>query len=123
MAKILTIEDDVQLRETLADILEVFGHDVSQAENGKQGIDVFCKVVPDLVLCDINMPHMDGFEVLEKLKALSAGPEFPPFIYLTAKTEEINIQKAKDLGASDFVPKPYLIEDLLRLIDLRLKLI
>jgi two-component system, sensor histidine kinase and response regulator len=121
MAKILTIEDDVQLRETLADMLEVFGHDVSQAENGKEGIDVFCKVVPDLVLCDINMPHMDGFEVLEKLKALSVGSEFPPFIYLSAKTEEINIQKAKNLGASDFVPKPYLIQDLLRLIDLRLK--
>jgi CheY-like chemotaxis protein len=121
MAKVLTIEDDVLLRETLAEILEVVGHTVIQAGNGKEGIEMFSKVVPDLVLCDINMPHMDGFGVLEELKALTEGSELPPFIFLSAKTEEINVKRAMALGAIDFVSKPYSATELLKLIGLRLK--
>ena len=121
MAKVLTIEDDVLLRETLAEILEVVGHTVIQAGNGKEGIEMFSKVDPDLVLCDINMPHMDGFGVLEELKALTEGSELPPFIFLSAKTEEINVKRAMALGAIDFVSKPYSATELLKLIGLRLK--
>ena len=70
MGKLLTIEDDVLLRETLTEILEVYGHTVVQAEDGEKGIEMFSESSPDLVLCDINMPKMDGFEVLKKLKVI-----------------------------------------------------
>ena len=120
MAKILTIEDDVLLRETLTEILEVYGYNVFQAENGEEGLEMFSKTKPDLVLCDINMPKMDGLEVLKKLKVSVGEADMPPFIFLSAKTEKKNIQQALDLGAVDFVSKPYSAPELLKLIDSRL---
>ncbi|MDG2228061.1 MAG: response regulator [Flavobacteriales bacterium] len=120
MAKILTIEDDVLLRETLTEILEVYGYNVFQAENGEEGLEMFSKTKPDLVLCDINMPKMDGLEVLKKLKVSFGEADMPPFIFLSAKTEKKNIQQALDLGAVDFVSKPYSAPELLNLIQLRL---
>ena len=120
MGKLLTIEDDVLLRETLTEILEVYGHTVIQAGDGEEGVELFTKIAPDLVLCDINMPKMDGFAVLEKLKNLVGASKFPPFIFLSAKTEQKNVQHALDLGAVDFVSKPYSAPELLRLIELRL---
>ena len=120
MAKILTIEDDVLLRETLTEILEVYGYTVFQAENGEEGLEVFSKTKPDLVLCDVNMPKMDGFEVLQNLKVSFGEADMPPFIFLSAKTEKKNIQQALDLGAVDFVSKPYSTPELLKLIDSRL---
>lgn len=121
MGKLLTIEDDVLLRETLTEILEVYGHTVIQAENGEEGVRMFSKTIPDLLLCDVNMPKMNGFEVLEKIKMLVSASEFPPFIFLSAKTEQKNIKRGLDLGAVDFVSKPYSASELLKLIDLRLK--
>ena len=120
MGKVLTIEDDVLLRETLTEILEVYGHTVVQAEDGEEGIKMFSESSPDLVLCDINMPKMDGFEVLKKLKVVVGEADMPPFIFLSAKTEKKNIQQALDLGAVDFVSKPYSAPELLKLIDSRL---
>ena len=121
MGKLLTIEDDVLLRETLTEILEVYGHTVIQAGDGEEGIEMFSKTAPDLVLCDVNMPKMDGFAVLEKIKTLVGSSEFPPFIFLSAKTEQKNIKHGLELGAIDFVSKPYSAIELLKLIDLRLK--
>jgi CheY-like chemotaxis protein len=120
MGKILTIEDDVLLRETLTEILEVYGYNVFQAENGEEGVEMFSKTKPDLVLCDVNMPKMDGFEVLKKLKVNVGEADMPPFIFLSAKTEKKNMQQALDLGAVDFVSKPYSTPELLKLIDSRL---
>ena len=120
MGKLLTIEDDVLLRETLTEILEVYGHTVIQAGDGEEGVELFSKTAPDLVLCDVNMPKMDGFAVLEKLKNLVGASKFPPFIFLSAKTEQKNVQLALDLGAVDFIAKPYSAPELLRLIELRL---
>ena len=120
MGKLLTIEDDVLLRETLTEILEIYGHTVIQAGDGEEGVELFTKIAPDLVLCDINMPKMDGFAVLEKLKNLVGASKFPPFIFLSAKTEQKNVQHALDLGAVDFVSKPYSAPELLKLIDSRL---
>ena len=120
MGKLLTIEDDVLLRETLTEILEVYGHTVIQAGDGEEGVELFTKAAPDLVLCDVNMPKMDGFAVLEKLKNLVGASKFPPFIFLSAKTEQKNVQLALDLGAVDFIAKPYSAPELLRLIELRL---
>lgn len=121
MGKLLTIEDDVLLRETLTEILEVHGHTVVQAGDGEQGIEMFAKATPDLVLCDVNMPKLDGFGVLKKLKTLVNESEFPPFIFLSAKTEKKNMKHGLALGAVDFVSKPYSASELLKLIDLRLK--
>jgi DNA-binding response OmpR family regulator len=117
MRKLLMIEDDVLLRETLTEILEVYGHTVIQAGDGDEGVEMFSKTSPDLVLCDIDMPKMDGFEVLAKLKTLVGASEFPPFIFLSAKTEQKNIKLGLDLGAVDFVSKPYSSKELLKLID------
>lgn len=121
MGKLLTIEDDLTLRETLVEILELYGHTVLQAGDGEEGVEIFSKTAPDLVLCDINMPKMDGFAVLEKIKKLVGAGELPPFIFLSAKTEQKNIQYGLSLGAVDFVSKPYSAPELLKLIDLRLK--
>ena len=121
MGKLLTIEDDLLLRETLTEILEVYGHEVIQAGDGEEGVEMFSKITPDLVLCDVNMPKMNGFEVLAKLKTLVGSSEFPPFIFLSAKTEQKNINYGLELGASDFVSKPYSAPELLKLIDRWLK--
>lgn len=121
MGKLLTIEDDLPLRETLVEILELYGHTVLQAGDGEEGVEIFSKTAPDLVLCDINMPKMDGFAVLEKIKKLVGAGELPPFIFLSAKTEQKNIKYGLSIGAVDFVTKPYSATELLKLIDLRLK--
>ena len=121
MGKLLTIEDDLLLRETLTEILEVYGHTVIQAGDGEEGVEMFSKTAPDLVLCDVNMPKMDGFAVLEKIKTLVGSSEFPPFIFLSAKTDKQHINHGLSLGAIDFVSKPYSAIELLKLIDLRLK--
>ena len=117
MGKLLTIEDDIVLRETLTDILEAHGHTVVQAGDGEEGVKAFSRTHPDLVLCDIDMPKMNGFRVLEKLKTLVGASEFPPFIFLSAKVEQTNIRKGLELGAVDFVSKPYSSKELLKLIE------
>ena len=121
MGKLLTIEDDVLLRETLTEILEVYGHTVIQAGDGEEGLELFTKTAPDLVLCDVNMPKMDGFAMLEKLKNLVGASKFPPFIFLSAKTDKQHIKHGLSLGAVDFVSKPYSAPELLKLIDRWLK--
>ena len=88
MGKILIIEDDKLLRETLAEILEFTGHNVVEAGNGKEGIIKFNESAPELIICDINMPFMDGFDMLKNLHKLHKEDEIPPFIFLSAKTEE-----------------------------------
>lgn len=121
MGKVLAIEDDVLLRETLVEILELAGHNVIQAANGVEGIMRFKEMTPDIIICDINMPYMDGFGVLEELHRLSNEDKIPPFIFLSAKIEKKNIRRGISLGAVDFVPKPYSAKELLDLIDLRIK--
>jgi len=107
MRKILTIEDEKELRETLTDILEVNGYNVFQAADGEEGVKVFKNTAPNLVICDVNMPKMDGLECLEILKTLVPESEFPPFIFLTAKTKEEIVSSGMDLDAVDFIAKPY----------------
>ena len=92
-----------------------------QAGDGEEGVEIFSKTAPDLVLCDINMPKLDGFEVLAKLKTLVGASEFPPFIFLSAKTDKQHINHGLSLGAVDFVSKPYSAPELLKLIDRWLK--
>jgi len=121
MSKILIIEDEKILRETLTDILEISGYIVVQARDGEEGIEVFTKTTPDLIICDINMPKMDGFEVFKILEALITESEFPPFIFLSSKTEPKSIREGMNLGAVDYITKPYSVPELLKVIDLRLE--
>ncbi|MFT7150723.1 MAG: signal transduction histidine kinase [Nonlabens sp.] len=121
MSKILIIEDEAILRETLTDILEISGYIVVQAKDGEEGIEIFTKTAPDLVICDVNMPKMDGYEVLEMLEALIPTSEFPPFIFLSAKAEPHSIRKGMNLGAVDYITKPYSAPELLKVIELRLQ--
>ena len=121
MSKILVIEDEEPLRVTLCEILEIHGYNVLQAENGQQGIDLFNKIRPDLIICDINMPIIDGFEVLTLLKKNGGISQVPPFIFLSAKVEPENKRRAINEGALDFISKPYSASYLLSVIERGIK--
>ncbi len=119
MNKILLIEDDVTVRENTAELLELSGYEVITASNGKQGVDKAQEHNPDIIVCDIMMPEMDGYGVLQEL---SKKPQTVnvPFIFLSAKTEHKDIRKGMDLGADDYLTKPFEEEDLLSALESRL---
>lgn len=105
MKKILVVEDDVDIRESLMDILELNDFDVFSAANGKEGFDVINNNTIDLVLCDINMPIMNGYELLEKVNLDIENA--PIFIFITAKVESHDIDKGLGLGAVEYILKPF----------------
>ncbi|WP_026935225.1 response regulator [Christiangramia echinicola] len=119
MKKLLLIEDDVTVRENTAELLELSNYNVIIASNGKLGIEKAQQDIPDIIVCDIMMPETDGYGVLE---ALSKDPETVniPFIFLSAKTEHKDIRKGMDLGADDYLTKPFEEEELLSAIESRL---
>ena len=120
MKKILVIEDNHDVRENLCEILELDGYTVISAENGKIGVEQAREHRPDLILCDVMMPVLDGFGVL---KILNKTPELNqiPFIYLTAKAENSDFRKGMGLGAEDYITKPFDDLELLSTIEMRLK--
>ncbi len=120
MKKILVVEDNPDVRENLVEILELSDYDVISAENGKIGVDQALEHKPDLILCDVMMPQLDGFGVL---RILSKRPETAdiPFIFLTAKSEKSDFRKGMNLGADDYIVKPFDDVTLLDAIELRLK--
>jgi CheY-like chemotaxis protein len=120
MTDILVIEDDELVRESVLAVLESKGFRVLSAENGLIGIQMAEVHLPDLILCDILMPGLDGYEVLS---ALSSNPETQgiPFIFLTAKVEKANWRKAMKMGADDYLTKPFTTEELLEAIAGRFK--
>ena len=119
MKKVLLIEDDVTLRENTAELLELSDYEVITASNGKNGIEKAKQDPPNIIVCDIMMPETDGYGVLE---ALSTDPETAniPFIFLSAKTEHKDIRRGMDLGADDYLTKPFEEEDLLSALESRL---
>lgn len=119
MKTVLLIEDDTSLRENTAEILELSGYEVKTAANGFLGIKAAQQFHPDIIVCDIMMPEVDGYGVL---KALSEDSETMhiPFIYLSAKTEHKEIRKGMDMGADDYLTKPFEEEELLSAIESRL---
>ncbi len=118
MKKILLIEDNLEVRENTSEILELAGFTVLTASNGKIGVDLAQKETPNLIICDIMMPELDGYGVLH---ILNKKPETAtiPFIFLTAKTEKTDIRKGMNLGADDYLPKPFDDTDLLNAIEAR----
>ncbi len=121
MKKILIVEDDIGIRESLCDILEISGYDVSTANNGKQGFDQIMETSPDLVICDINMPVLNGYELLGALTQRSSEELLPTFIFLTAKVDNEDIRQGMNLGADDYVTKPFDHNELLKVIQMRLE--
>ena len=119
MEKILIIEDAKILRESIADSLELEGFEVVQAENGNSGVLLARKQKPDLILCDIMMPDMSGYDVLQVLNSENFGVTCP-FIFTTALSERENIREGMDLGADDYLVKPFTINELLKAIHTRL---
>jgi CRP/FNR family transcriptional regulator, polysaccharide utilization system transcription regulator len=120
MKTILLIEDNKEIRKNTSEILELANYKVITAENGKIGIELAKKESPDLIICDVMMPQLDGFGVLQVLSQNAATASIP-FIFLTAKTEKEDIRKGMNLGADDYLIKPYDDMALLDTVLLRLK--
>lgn len=120
MKKILLIEDNLEMRENTAEMLDLANYVVVTAENGKLGVEMAKQEKPDLIICDIMMPDLDGYGVLH---ILSKDPEVAgtPFIFLTAKAEKGDIRKGMNLGADDYMVKPFDKAELLNAIETRLK--
>ncbi|HET8735142.1 MAG TPA: response regulator, partial [Pricia sp.] len=119
MKKILLIEDDNALRENTEELLELSDYSVITAPNGRIGIAKAKGHLPDIVICDIMMPEIDGYGVLQNLSSDEITKDIP-FIFLSAKTEHKEIRKGMDLGADDYLTKPFEEEDLLSAIESRL---
>lgn len=120
MKKILIIEDNPEVRENISEILELAGYEVITAENGKTGVELAQRELPNLIVCDIMMPELDGFGVLHILGKKSETA-FIPFIFLTAKTEKSDIRKGMTLGADDYLTKPFDDLDLLNAVEARIR--
>ena len=118
--KILLIEDNDDIRNNTAEILELSNYHVILAENGMRGVEQALKHVPDLIICDIMMPGLDGYGVLHAVHKNDAIRNIP-FIFLTAKTERGDFRKGMELGADDYITKPFDGTELLNAVDSRLK--
>jgi DNA-binding NarL/FixJ family response regulator len=117
--KILIIEDQATMRRNLALLLEMENFEVVTAENGVVGLEAARRDRPDLILCDVMMPEMDGYTVVQTLRQ---DPEFAatPFLFLTAKGEKSDIRVGMNFGADDYLTKPIIRDDLLSAIEARL---
>ena len=120
MKKILLVEDDASLRENIEELLDLSGFRVFAASNGEQAIEMAKLEQPDLVLCDIMMPQMDGYGVLEQLSSFETTRHIP-FIFVSAKTERHEVRKGMELGADDYLTKPFEEDELLNAIHTRLE--
>ncbi|AEA45174.1 response regulator [Fluviicola taffensis] len=119
MKKILLIEDNIDIRENTAEILELAQYEVITAENGKEGVRLAIKETPDLIICDIMMPVLDGHGVLHLLSKNEETAGIP-FIFLTAKAERSDVRKGMAMGADDYLTKPFDDQELMNAIETRL---
>lgn len=117
MPHILLIEDEKALQEEVMDILELEGFEVTTADNGAMGVALAHQNKPDLIICDVMMPAMNGYEVLQEIR-----PTMPlvPFIFLTAKSTKTDVRYGMEIGADDYLTKPFTRNDLLSAISSRL---
>jgi DNA-binding response OmpR family regulator len=120
MQTVLLIEDNNDIRENMGEILELAGYQVLLAPNGKAGASMALQHIPDIIICDIMMPELDGYGVIHLLQMHEETRNIP-FIFLTAKTERAEIRKGMELGADDYITKPFEGAELLKAIEIRLK--
>ncbi|WP_116108638.1 response regulator [Lewinella sp. IMCC34191] len=119
-ASILIIEDNGEVRENLAEILELYGYEVATANHGLEGVKAALNQPPDLILCDVMMPELDGYGVLNLLSENPLTAAIP-FVFITARTEKEDIRRGMNLGADDYITKPFYKDELLQVIRTRLK--
>ena len=119
MKKVLLIEDDTVVRENTAELLELANYTVITADNGKTGVAKAKKHLPDIIICDIMMPELNGYGVLQILSK-EKSTRLIPFIFLSAKTEHKDIRKGMDLGADDYITKPFDESEIFSAIESRL---
>src|SRR5690242_12762030 len=105
MKTILLIEDNANIRENLSEILELSGYKVLKAAGGKEGVARAFDSAPDIILCDIMMPDLDGYGVIHMVQN-NHDTRNVPFIFITAKTERADIRRGMELGADDYITKP-----------------
>ncbi|MGE5353593.1 MAG: LytR/AlgR family response regulator transcription factor [Acidobacteriota bacterium] len=120
MGKILIIEDHLTVCQTIKILLEKAGYETLTAHNGADGIKLALECLPDLIVCDIMMPGMDGYEVLRQLSC-SGDTSSIPFIFLTARAEMADLRLGMELGADDYLVKPFKANELLNAISKRLE--
>jgi len=120
MKKVLLIEDNADIRENMAEILELASYEVHTAPDGKQGVALAIAKKPDIIICDIMMPVLDGYGVIHMLQK-NPDTQNIPFIFLTAKAERTEIRKGMELGADDYITKPFNGTELLNAIESRLR--
>lgn len=120
MKKIALIEDNHDMRENIEEILMLADYEVVTAKNGKEGVELVKKELPDLIICDIMMPELDGYGVLYYLSKIPETNSIP-FIFLTAKTERSDMRKGMNMGADDYISKPFEEMELLGAIESRLE--
>lgn len=116
---ILIVEDDKELRENIFTLLDEEGYKVHTAVNGETGLEIAKNNNIDLVICDIMLPGIDGYEVLDKMKSMNVTSSIP-FIFLSAKAEKADLRKGMELGADDYIFKPFKSANLLNSIETRL---
>ena len=120
MKKILVIEDEAFIRENLIELLEIEGFEAIGAENGFVGVRLAKQYQPDLILCDVMMPELDGYGVFYALREDSVTGTIP-FLFLTASADRNNLQKIRELGMNDYILKPFNIDKFLAAIANRLE--
>jgi CRP-like cAMP-binding protein len=119
-AHILVIEDNPEMSENISSILQLAQYRVTSASNGKEGVKLANKLRPDMILCDIMMPELDGYGVLH---ILHSEPDTAtiPFVFITAKADKKDLRQGMNLGADDYLTKPFESTDLLKMVEVRLK--
>lgn len=120
MKKVLVIEDEQFVRENIVEILETNDYTVYSAPNGAVGVRLAEEHLPDLILCDVMMPELDGHGVLSAIKANTQTSTIP-FIFLTARADTSDLRIGMNLGADDYITKPFRIAELLQAVDMRLR--
>jgi CheY-like chemotaxis protein/CRP-like cAMP-binding protein len=120
MKTIVLIEDNKDVRENTAEILELEHYKVTTAENGQIGVETVIQIIPDLIICDIMMPVLDGYEVFERLSKHPSTSSIP-FIFLSAKSEKTDFRKGMNLGADDYLTKPFEEKELIEAVDCRIR--
>ncbi len=120
MKRILIIEDEPEMRRNIVALLRFSGYEACEAENGRLGLELARRVRPDLILCDVMMPEMDGHAVLRALQA-DSNLALTPFIFLTAKGEKDDLRSGMNLGADDYLTKPVANRDLVQAVEARLR--
>lgn len=120
MQKILLIEDDFAIIDNLAFVLRSQGYDVLTAKNGREGIEKALETIPDLIISDIMMPELDGFEVFKKLRSDSSTFSIP-FLFLSARSDRLDVRHGMELGADDYITKPFKKDEVVSAVKIRLE--